>query len=327
MSIRSTAEAPPRTARRVALVAVAAALAASIVSACSTSYTPTALPTKTTVAPTPPPATTPTVCTNATQSYAPTTLEAAAGDSAIKAIRARGYLRVGVSADTYLFGARNPFTRAIEGFDIDMAKAVAGEILGDPTKTQLVVITAADRIPALQEGRVDIVARNMTMTCDRWEKIAFSSEYYRAGQKVLVTKGSTAVTLDDLKGKRVCAPAGSTSLEKLRTYAGVVAVESANHTGCLVLLQQGKADAITGDDTVLAGLAAQDPYAVVTSAAAMTSEPYGLGFKADAVGLVRVVNGLLDRMRADGRWTQIYNRWLAGPLGKAPQPPTAVYGR
>lgn len=327
MTTRRPSSAQGRTARRLSLVALTVALGASGLGACSGSYTPTALPTKTAVTTTPAPATTPAVCSNATQSYAPTTLAAASGDSTITAIRARGFLRVGVSADTYLFGARNPFTRAIEGFDIDMAKAVAGEILGDPGKTQFVVITAADRIPALQEGRIDMVARNMTMTCDRWSQIAFSTEYYRAGQKVLVTKGSTAVTLDDLKGKRVCAPTGTSSLAKLRTYSGVTPVESANHTGCLVLLQQGKADAITGDDTVLAGLAAQDPYAEVTAAAAITAEPYGLGFKADAVGLVRVVNGLLDRMRADGRWTQIYNRWLAGPLGKAPQPPTAVYGR
>ena len=122
-------------------------------------------------------------------------------------------------------------------------------------------------------------------------------------------------------------PTGTSSLRpKLRTYAGVVAV-AATHTGCLVLLQQGKIDAITGDDTVLAGLAAQDPYAVVTTAAAVTAEPYGLGFKADAVGLVRAVNGLLDAMKSDGRWTQIYTRWLAGPLGPAPKPPASVYGR
>ena len=59
----------------------------------------------------------------------------------------------------------------------------------------------------------------------------------------------------------------------------------------------------------------------------MTAEPYGLGFKADAVGLVRAVNSLLDAMKADGRWTQIYTRWLAGPLGPAPKPPALVYGR
>lgn len=301
-----------------------------LVSGCTAAYDPTPVPsatTTTTSTPTASASTTSAACQNATTSYAPASLASQADDPTITAIRARGYLRVGVSADTLLFGARNPLTGGIEGFDIDLAHAVAGYLLGDSSKVQLVVITAADRIPALKDGRVDMVARNMTMTCARWTEIAFSAEYYRAGQKVLVTKGATAVRLEDLAGKRVCAPTGTSSLTKLRTYADVVAVPAATHTGCLVLLQQGKVDAITGDDTVLAGLAAQDPYAVVTTAAAVTAEPYGLGFKADAVGLVRVVNSLLDAMKADGRWTQIYTRWLAGPLGPAPKPPASVYGR
>ena len=60
------------------------------------------------------------------------------------------------------------------------------------------MITAAQRIPSLTEGDVDIVARNMTITCDRWKQIAFSTEYYRAGQKILVRKGSKAKRITDL---------------------------------------------------------------------------------------------------------------------------------
>ena len=107
-------------------------------------------------------------------------------------IRERGRLIAGVSADTYLLGSRNPLNGRIEGFDIDMVKAVAKAIFGDENKYQLRVITAAQRIPALQEGEVDIVARNMTINCDRWKQIAFSSEYYRSGQKILVRKGAKA---------------------------------------------------------------------------------------------------------------------------------------
>lgn len=316
--------------RRNWVVAVLALLA-FVVAGCSASYEPTALPTTPTAAPTTPSAgATPVQCDNATTSYSPLASLPKRGDitdAAMKKIVARGYLRVGVSADTYLFGARNPLSGDIEGFDIDMAGEVAQALFGDRDKLQLTVISAVDRIPALVEDRVDMVARTMTMNCDRWTQIAFSGEYYRAGQKVLVAKGNDAQTLDDLKGQRVCAPAGTSSLEKLKTFAGVIPVTSANHTGCLVLLQQGKAQAITGDDTVLAGLAAQDPYAQVTDAKAITVEPYGLGIRAQNVFLVRYVNAVLDRVRKDGEWTRIYERWLEGPLGPAPTPPTPVYGR
>ena len=78
---------------------------------------------------------------------------------------------------------------------------------------------------------------------------------------------------------------------------------------------------------MLAGLAAQDPYAVVPDQKAFTAEPYGLGFNARNVDLVRFVNARLAQMRDDGEWTSIYNHWLAAPLGPAPAPPKAVYGR
>ncbi|HET9632415.1 MAG TPA: glutamate ABC transporter substrate-binding protein [Terrabacter sp.] len=319
--------------RLPALVAVAAlgALAGcSGVTYAETPLPPTAPPSSSSAAP-PAPAQT---CGNATQSYAPLPSLPSRGQIDDPTMRdriiKRGYLVVGVSADTYLFGARDPFSGGITGFDIDMARAVAKAIFGDPNKVQLRVITAADRLPLLESRQVDMVARNMSMTCDRWQKIAFSAEYYRSGQKVLVSKalpGAKDLSLADLKGRRVCAPAGTTSLAKLEQVKGPVVVTAPTHTACLVLLQQGKADAITGDDTVLAGLAAQDPNTVVTSAKAITVEPYGLGLNKADVYLARYVNRVIADLEASGEWKKIYDRWLAGQLGPAPAPPTPVYGR
>jgi len=255
------------------------------------------------------------------------------GGSYMDKIQRRGRLIAGVSADTLLLGARNPISGKIEGFDIDMLHAISQAIFGDPNKIELRVITAADREPALQKGTVDIVARNMTINCDRWKRIAFSSEYYRSGQKVLVRRGQEApgggpvTRMEDLKGKKVCAPNGSTSMEKLRTFKGLEPVGADAHTGCLVLFQEGSVDAITGDDTVLAGLAAQDPYAEVVDAPAFTAEPYGLGVNKANVDFARFINGVLEDMRSGGQWTKNYNTWLADALGEAPNPPKPVYGR
>lgn len=317
---------------RGALTGAVAVVGLAVLTACTgVTYAETPLPVKP-AATTPAPGTTPTpaACTNATQSYA--ALPAIPATSAIdnlgmRTIISRGYLVVGVSADTFLFAARDPFTGRIEGFDIDIAREVAKTLFGNPDKIQFRVITAADRLPLLESREVDIVVRNMTMTCDRWERIGFSAEYYRSGQKVLVAKGSSAQTLADLTGKRVCAPTGTSSLQKLQSVKGPIPVTAPNHTGCLVLFQQGKADAITGDDTVLAGLVAQDPYTVVTKAPPITAEPYGIGFNKDDVYFARYVNAILDAMKKDGRWKAIYDAWLAGPLGPAPTPPVSVYGR
>ena len=335
--VRGASERQPRRRARLALGALSTALVAALVGACATEI-PTTLPTT----PSPSPsasasasasaAPAPAQCTNATQSYAPSGALPAPGampdGSTMAAIQARGRLIVGVSADTYLLGSRNPLTGTIEGFDIDLANAIGQAILGPNANVQLVVITAANRLPVLQDKSVDIVVRNMTMNCARWKDIGFSQVYYEAGQKVLVRKGSSFTDLASLAGHKVCAPKGTSSMDNLVKLAPqAIPVSSDNHTGCLVLFQQGDVDAITGDDTVLAGLAAQDPYAVVTDAPAVTEEPYGVATNIAAVDLVRFVNQVLEAMRADGRWTAMYNRWLAPTLGTGTGQPTPTYGR
>jgi polar amino acid transport system substrate-binding protein len=288
-------------------------------------------------APAPAPAGTDVATANCLETYAPADTLPAPGDmpagSTMARIQKRGRLIAGVSADTLLLGARNPVSGKIEGFDIDMLHEISQAIFGDPDRIELRVVTAAQRLPVLQDRSVDVVARNMTITCARWKDIAFSSEYYRSGQKVLIRLGDKAKDggaingIEDLEGKKVCAPNGSTSMDKLRTFKGLDPVGSDTHTGCLVLFQQGRVDAITGDDTVLAGLAAQDPYAQVVQAPAFTAEPYGLGVNKGDVDFVRFVNGVVARTKSDGAWQRSYQTWLADALGKAPAPPKPVYGR
>jgi polar amino acid transport system substrate-binding protein len=315
-------------------MAMASIVSVSVLSACTFSYTPTPLPEEppapqpTTSAPAPQPAR----CGNPLASYEPSSPlpspDALPAGSTMAKIKKRGRLVAGVSADTYLLGSRNPFTGEIEGFDIDMVKAVAKAIFGNEDLYQLKVITAAQRIPALEKGDVDIVARNMTINCDRWKQIAFSGEYYRSGQKILVRKGSKINSITELAGRKVCAPIGTSSMDNLiKKVPKAIPVGADTHTGCLVLFQEGQVAAITGDDTVLAGLAAQDPYAVVPNQQAFTAEPYGLGFNKKDVDFVRFVNARLDQMRTDGEWKTLYNRWLRDSLGPAPDPPIPVYGR
>ena len=325
-----------RDTHKAAFGPALAALAVLVTAGCSGSgvYATTQVPTPaaaSTSTPTPSATTKPPDCGNPVASFAPDGGTPVASGAHMDAIKKRGRLIAGVSADTMLLGSRNPVNGQIEGFDIEMLKAVSKAIFGDPDKIEFRVITTAQRIPVLSGNPaddVDIVARAMTITCTRWRDIDFSTQYYQAGQKVLVSKGSPVKRMEDLKGKRVCAPTGTTSMDKLRTFKGLIPVGSDTHTGCLVLFQEGKADAITGDDSILAGLAAQDPYAFVVKAPAFTSEPYGLGVpKEPNHEFAKFINGVLEQMRTDGQWTTAYDTWLKNALGPAPAPPPAVYGR
>jgi len=322
---------PRVSTRRRALASGALALTAVLVSACGTgAYAPTVVPTTTAAGggSSPAPSASPATCTgDVTASYDPASSTAAGRQlPGVQEVMKDGTLTVGVSADTRLLGARNPATNVIEGFDIDTAHAVAKALFGDENKITLKVITAADRIPDLQNGSVEMVARNFTVNCARWQQVAFSAVYYLAGQRVLVPTGSTAKSIADLpKGSRVCAPSGSTSLAKLATYPALKPVAAGTHTECLVMLQQGQVDAITGDDVVLAGLVAQDPYTKVIGPK-FTQEPYGLGINSKNRDFVAFANAALAQYEKDGGWQASYNRWLRDPLGPG-RPPTPVYGR
>jgi polar amino acid transport system substrate-binding protein len=237
----------------------------------------------------------------------------------------RGRLILGTSQDTLLFSSRNAFTGKVEGFDVDMGRQIAQAIFGDPNKIQIKVIGYDQRVPLAQSGAVDLVADTMTINCARWKDVNFSSVYYDAGQKVLVSSASTVKSIDDLGGKKVCAAVGSTSLDNIAKVASKpIAVGRPGFADCLVAFQQNQVDAISTDDTILAGLAAQDPYAKVVGPR-FTDEPYGMAMAKDPT-FTRFVNAVLEQNRTNGTWTATYKKWL-GRFGAAPAPPAPEYGR
>ena len=245
-------------------------------------------------------------------------------------IRHRGYLVAGVDQNTYHFGYLNPSDGQIQGFDIDMLHAIAAAIFGNPDKIRFVAMSDAERIPAIQSGKVDMVAHTMTITCARWQDVDFSTVYFDAGQRVLVRSGSRAKSLIDLSGHRVCATATSTSLTTIHTAYVKAMGPAANPpypvavpywTDCLVLLQQGDVAAISTDDSILAGLAAQDPYTKIVGPR-LADEPYGLAISKRHPDFVRFVNAVLARLRANGQWAASYKHWVGG---RVPAPPPARY--
>jgi len=232
-------------------------------------------------------------------------------------IRARGYLIAGVDQSTYHFGFLNPLTGQIEGFDIDMIRAVAQAIFGDPGKVQFKAISDAQRIPDVKDGTVDIVAHTMTITCDRLKDIDFSSVYFDAHQRVLVLKNSSATSLDDLHGQKVCATSGSDSVARISARQAIP-VQVPYWTDCLVLLQQGEVAAVSTDDSILDGLAAQDPWTKLVGPP-LTDEPYGLAISKQHPEFVRFVNGVLQQLRTNGQWAASYRHWIGTPVPSVPQ--------
>ena len=243
--------------------------------------------------------------------------------SAMARIAKRGYLIAGVLEDTYPSAFRDVNLRP-DGFDIDIARDIAGAIFGDPERVVFRPVLEAARLDAAASGQVDLVVATITITCPRWEQVDFSAVYYEAAQRVLVNRGSGVTGLDDLGGKRVCAARSATSLSTILTARSKpIPVGAATETDCLMMLQLGEADAVSTDDTLLAGMAAQDPRTEIVGPR-VTEEPYGVAISKNAPDLVRFVNAVLERRAEDGRWRASYERWLTR-LGPPPSPPTPQY--
>jgi polar amino acid transport system substrate-binding protein len=235
-----------------------------------------------------------------------------------------GRLVVGIDQDAYRFSYRDAEGGQLVGFEIDIARRIAAAIFGDPDAIHYRAITTADRVPVLRRGEVHMVIRTMTMTCERWRQVAFSTEYLSSGQRLLVREGSGIRGLPDLGGRKVCASNGSSSIPNIqRAPSRPVAVSAPLLVDCLVLLQQHQVDAISSIDTLLATLAAQDHNTRIVGDR-ITDDPAGIAMPSGSDDLVRFVNAVLDGMRRDGTWAASYARWF-GNTGSAPRPPAPRY--
>jgi polar amino acid transport system substrate-binding protein len=262
----------------------------------------------------------------------------------IDAIKSKGKLIVGVDQNSYRWGYRDPNsagTGDLEGFDIDLVHRIAQDILGDANAVQFMAIPTDQRIPAIQEGRVDMVVRTMTINCDRLGDVAFSAPYFRTGQQVLASKSSQITGYDgSLAKKKICTAKGSTANTELsadlRTGDLVATADLdtvvPNQLDCLVRLQLGEVDAVVTDGALAASQAAQDP-TVELKGDPFTVEYYGVAMKKDADDLVRRVNQILVEYRQDkaNGWQASYDRWLSATLGgdssqSAPPPPKYLRG-
>jgi polar amino acid transport system substrate-binding protein len=245
-------------------------------------------------------------------------------DAAVAAIRQRGRLLVGLDIGSNLFSFRDPITGEITGFDVDIAGEVARDIFGTPSQVEYRILSSAERVKALQENQVDVVVKTMTITCERRKQVAFSTVYLTANQRILAPRDSAISQASDLSGKRVCAARGTTSINRLeRISPAPIIVSVVTWADCLVALQQRQVDAVSTDDSILAGLVSQDPYLHIVGPN-LEEEPYGIGINLKNTGLVKVVNGTLERIRRDGTWYALYRKWLT-VLGPTPAPPTPRY--
>ena len=234
-------------------------------------------------------------------------------------LKAAGEVTIGVKFDVPPFGFKNPQTDEVEGFDVDMGRAIAEELGVEPVFIEAI---SDNRIPFIKDGTVDIILSTMTITTDRDAEIDFSDVYYIAEGRVLVPEDSDIGGVEDLAGKEVCTTLGSTYEENLKENAPEAELRLVDtYSECFELIQTGAVDAVSTDDVILTGMIIQDDSLKMVGEG-YTTEPYGAGIADGDTEFQEFINGVIADVKADGRWEQFYEKWIGQHTGEPAEPPT-----
>ncbi|MFF2370389.1 glutamate ABC transporter substrate-binding protein [Agromyces sp. NPDC058110] len=217
-----------------------------------------------------------------------------------------GEITIGTKFDQPLFGLAGPSGEP-EGFDVEIGKIIASELGIAEDKINWVETVSANREPFIESGQVDLVVATYTINDERKEVISFAGPYYMAGQSILVLADNDDITSeDDLVGEKVCSVTGSTPAEKLAEI-GAEPVLTDTYTNCLEPLRAGEVVAVSTDNVILAGLAAQNEGEFKVVGEPFTEEPYGIGVKLDDTDFRMFINDVLEESYDDGRYEEAWN--------------------
>ena len=231
-----------------------------------------------------------------------------------------GGITVGTKFDQPLFGLVGP-DGVPEGFDVEIATLLAGKLGIAPGDITWKETISANRESFIETGQVDIVVATYTINDSRKELISFAGPYYEAGQSILTLTSNTEIEgPDDLAGKKVCTVSGSTPEQNLlENYPGTDVIPFSTYAECIPPLKNGQVDAVSTDNVILAGFAAEDAELEVRGEP-FTQEPYGIGLTKDDTEFRTWINDTLEELEADGSWTAAWEN-TAGTVLPTPEPP------
>ena len=226
-------------------------------------------------------------------------------------------LTIGIKYDQPGLGQKDGET--FKGLDVDVARYVAKELGFADDKVVFKETPTPQRETAIQGGQVALIFATYSISDARKEKISFAGPYFIAGQDLLVAADNTDITgPDSMNGKTLCSVAGSTPAEKIKKeYATTVKLfEQDTYSKCVEALVGGTVDAVTTDNVILAGFAAQPQYAgkLKVVGKPFSEEKYGVGLKKGDTELCGKVNAALEKMVSDGSWQKAVDANV-GPSG------------
>ncbi|MDX1890606.1 glutamate ABC transporter substrate-binding protein [Mycolicibacterium sp. 050158] len=232
---------------------------------------------------------------------------------------------IGTKFDQPGLGLKNP-DGSMSGFDVDVATYVAKELGYAPDKIEWKESPSAQRETLIQNGQVKFIAATYSITDARKEKVSFAGPYLVTGQSLLVKADNTDITGPDSlqNNKKLCSVSGSTPAQRIKDkYPGVQLQQYDTYSACIEALKNGAIDAVTTDEVILAGYAAQSPGTFKIVGQPFSEENYGIGLKKGDTELQTKINDAITKMESDGSWKAAFEKNL-GPAGIATPAPPAL---
>ncbi len=235
-------------------------------------------------------------------------------------------IKIGIKFDQPGLGLKQGDTYT--GMDVDVAKYVADKLGYSESQIEWTQAPSGQRESLIENGQVTYIVGTYSITDKRKEKVSFAGPYFIAGQDLLVRADDTSITgVDALSGKKLCSVTGSTSAQNVKDKVPDVNLqEFGTYSECVAALAAGSIDALTTDDTILAGYAAQEQYKGKLKVVGNTfsTENYGIGLKKGDTELCTKITTAITEMISDGSWQTFVTNNL-GPAGFTPgagNPPT-----
>ncbi|MFK4272066.1 glutamate ABC transporter substrate-binding protein [Streptomyces milbemycinicus] len=232
----------------------------------------------------------------------------------LKAAQKRGKLIIGAKADQPYLGFEDTNGKR-SGFDIEIAKMVAADLGFSEDQIEFKTVDSNVRETSISKGQVDYYVGTYTINDERKKQVGFAGPYYVAGADLLVRKDDKDITGPDaVKGKKVCSIVGSTPLQEIKKPKyGAKTTELGKYSLCVKQLLDGQVDAVTTDDAILKGYAAQRPSKLKVVGKPFTEEPYGVGMNKDDKTLRDAISDALEKHIKNGDYKKAYE----GTLGKS----------
>ncbi len=300
----------PATTRRRLLAGLSAFALAGTLAACGQEGSPNAQPGAQSGSAAPSP------------SYSAASGVSLSGSPTFTKITQAGKIRIGVKADQPGIGLRDAASGEYTGFDIEIAKMITASLGLTPDKIEFVETVSANREPFLTSGQVDMVVASYTINDARKKVVSFAGPYYQAGQDLLVKQDNSDITgPDTLSGKNVCSVDGSTPAERIETeYPQAKLVTFDAYSKCVTALDSGQVDAVTTDDIILRGFAAQQQGRFKVVGKPFSEEPYGIGLPRTDTAMRTAVNTALKARQDSGDWQKAFD-FVFGSAGGTVSPP------